>query len=743
MADIAPLEGNGGRAAPLLVIAALLAALGGIRPGGSVAQEAPTRDGLFITVPNPITDQAVQEIKRKVKQAVDKHRSIETIVFDFNPHGAPSGTTSFGVCYDLADFIRGLPLGHIAPLHPRTIAYVHNQVSNHTVLPVLACAQIVMSLEPDDVTRLPKARLGDVLYHVKGPLKKQERASYEEIANNYASPDLIVRMFEPALPILRVQTDKGERYASPQRIEEWRAKGLAVAVKTEVPAGLEPGKASFDAEKAREFGLCQAFYNSRADLRKALNLPRHSVHEDWFADKQRVAWRIDVNGTLDKGRLDSLRRRINSAIGKGANFLLLDLDTSGGDTTHVAAVAEDLRELRDKSGAYPVKTIAYIPPGAALGAGTYLALACNEIVMASNATLADFNYLKQEPAEALRRREEMLVALAREQDYPELLFQATLTPGLVLYRVRASGDPNDEQLITEAEYRIDQEGAKKWRSLGRLEPADGDMLTIPASLAQSWRIAQATDVDTVEQLYAAYGLDASQVRVSRDDLLDRVAEFFREPIVNFVLIMLGIIGLILEMKLPGTTVPGSLAALCFVLFFWAYSFTGQFTMLAVMLFLLGLALIAVEVFLVPGLGFAGVAGVGLLITSLALVTLERWPQTAQDWTHLGGTVTTLSLSLITAIVAAFVIAWFLPSMPYFHRLVLAPPEELFGDAPAAPLPASLLGAIGVAATALRPAGKAQFGDDFVDVVAEGDYVNAGGRVQVIEIEGNRVVVKEV
>ncbi len=54
-----------------------------------------------------------------------------------------------------------------------------------------------------------------------------------------------------------------------------------------------------------------------------------------------------------------------------------------------------------------------------------------------------------------------------------------------------------------------------------------------------------------------------------------------------------------------------------------------------------------------------------------------------------------------------------------------------------------MGAIGVAATPLRPAGKTQFGEQFVDVVAEGGYVRPGARVQVIEIEGNRVVVKEV
>src|SRR5262249_31985305 len=106
-------------------------------------------------------------------------------------------------------------------------------------------------------------------------------------------------------------------------------------------------------------------------------------------------------------------------------------------------------------------------------------------------------------------------------------------------------------------------------------------------------------------------------------------------------------------------------------------------------------------------------------------------------------------SIVGAVVAALTLAWYLPHIPYVNRLVLKPPTE-HGDDDEAPAPdgvkpelAALLGAVGVAVTPLRPAGKVKFGDEFVDVVAEGDYVNPGARVQVIEVEGYRVVVKEV
>ena len=234
-------------------------------------------------------------------------------------------------------------------------------------------------------------------------------------------------------------------------------------------------------------------------------------------------------------------------------------------------------------------------------------------------------------------------------------------------------------------------------------------------------------------------------RPPRSQWLDRVAEFFRYPLVNFALVTLGILGLIFEFKFPGKTLPGSVAALCFVLFFWANSFVGRFTILAIFLFLLGLVLLGLEVFVVPGLGFSGVAGVVLMFLGLLLMTLENWPSEHEEWKDFGANFGTLAASALLAIVGAVALTWSLPNVPFLNRMVLKPPSELA----ASPLSLSnsgtigLIGAIGVAVTPLRPSGKAQFGGQFQDVIAEGDYVAPGGRVQVTEIENTRVAVKEV
>ena len=465
------------------------------------------------------------------------------------------------------------------------------------------------------------------------------------------------------------------------------------------------------------------------------------MNEDWLVDRTLNVWRIEVKETTSKGNLDSLERRIKRAVSNGANLIILQLETPGGDTTHIASLGKFLSELTDDNQ-QPIRTIAWLPPDVSTGAATFLAVGCSEILMAESAALGDFSYLHSNKPDDLVQRWKMLEPLVNDRGYPPLLFQATLDSNLVLYRVVSKTDPSNKGLMTESDLEIDQKSAKpQWDKQG-LVAAAGQLLKISASQAREFGVAEPIDASSLQAVYNYLGVDPSRVRVARDDWLDRVAEFFREPLVNFLLVVLGIIGLILELKMPGTTVPGVIAAICFVLFFWSFSFVGEYTMLAILLFLLGIILVGIEIFVLPGFGFAGISGVLLIVGSLALAMLTSWPTTPNEWASFGVTGVKIGGSLVVAVLAAMLVAWYLPSIPYANRMVLqAPVEDTSTHDPAVPV--ALLGAIGVASTSLRPAGIAQFGDDFHDVIAENDFVSPGKRVQVIEIEGNRIVVKEI
>jgi membrane-bound serine protease (ClpP class) len=136
-----------------------------------------------------------------------------------------------------------------------------------------------------------------------------------------------------------------------------------------------------------------------------------------------------------------------------------------------------------------------------------------------------------------------------------------------------------------------------------------------------------------------------------------------------------------------------------------------------------------------------------VLGSLGLVAYGHWPRSSEEWIRFGHTIGPFGISLLGSLLLVFLVVRYLPNIPVLNRLILKQQEEgELATTPDYPLHAelqALLGAIGVAATPLRPAGKTQFGDAFVDVVAEGSYITPGTRVRVVEVEGNRVVVKEV
>src|SRR5262249_25829386 len=149
-----------------------------------------------------------------------------------NPSGQPSGTSDFGPCLSLGNYIRQLQLRQFKPAWPAltTVAFVQHEVTRHTVLPVLACGQIVMSNEDDKDTRAPKARFGGITRDLAGVLDETERTAYRTVAANFPSPDVIARMIDPELPLRLVKTKLGDRIVSEASIKELEAKGVLISV---------------------------------------------------------------------------------------------------------------------------------------------------------------------------------------------------------------------------------------------------------------------------------------------------------------------------------------------------------------------------------------------------------------------------------------------------------------------------------------------------------------------------------
>jgi membrane-bound serine protease (ClpP class) len=129
--------------------------------------------------------------------------------------------------------------------------------------------------------------------------------------------------------------------------------------------------------------------------------------------------------------------------------------------------------------------------------------------------------------------------------------------------------------------------------------------------------------------------------------------------------------------------------------------------------------------------------------------LDKAPESASDWVDVVSRGLRFGLILAGSVVLVFAFSRFLPKLPYVNRMMLVPPEDkIHTEDESSPLPGvdqayTLLGQVGMTTSMLRPAGMAKFGDQYVDVVSEGDFIEASIPVQVIEVEGTRIVVKRV
>lgn len=718
--------------------------------------------GIFVTISNPITSASVNQVKETVARAMER-QPLKKIVFDFNPAGRDAATPDFGPCLDLARYIKSLR----GEKNLLTVAFVKNKATRHTVLPILACDELVMA---------PDAAIGAVNAVPGGTPDKVDVINYESFVLP-GQAAIVLKMLDARVEVLKGERNGAVWYVDAAKESEAARENVIVTDRKPVIRAGELGL--YRAADAVKFQLCKAILPTRQQVESRYNMPPGSHREDVLMDRERVCWRINVRGEVTPGLQSSLTRQLERAVKRGANLIILQLECGGGSTTAGRDIAEQLRGLRTPDG-LPVMTVAFVPFGTGDSA-TFIALGCNEIVMTQAARLGDFSGLLNPPRDAKVLREAInpknaqkvaqaeaerqkqiretietlspsLAQLAESQGYSGLLVRGLFDEALEIVRAkRVKGEVNERRFLTPDEMKEKgDDGQPVWVAEDTVKHA-GQPLIINGGNAVSLGFARhvVDKPDNLAELYRFYGVEANQVREAGPDTLDRFASFLSDPFVSTFLVLIGISCLLLELKMPGTSLPGIVAIVCFILFFWSQSqLNGQFTLLAALLFLLGLLLLGLEIFVIPGFGVAGLSGIGLILFGLALATVQRMPETSSEWGVLGRSIVQFGMALVGAIVVAFTLTRYLPNIPIANRLMLPSPDD--DEAQLDPRVAAqaaealaLLGAIGTAATMLRPAGMAQFGERFLDVVTEGGFVPAGAQVRVVEIEGNRIVVKEV
>jgi membrane-bound serine protease (ClpP class) len=435
-------------------------------------------------------------------------------------------------------------------------------------------------------------------------------------------------------------------------------------------------------------------------------------------------------------------RHVKEAREEGRNFFIFEIDSFGGELLTGLDLAEFIRDMKG------VKTIAYIPEKA-ISAAALIALGCDEIVMHEDAKLGDcgimltdekgqFHYV---PEKELSFLIPSLESLAKAKGYPPALVKGMVQKELVVREVL-------DKKTGRVTFMSDDEMANRDMTgfeVRRIVKDKDTFLTVPGNVAVTLDLAK-EQVDNLDGVKAIYGLDDKDLLVMTPTWVDTLIVVLNSPLMSVILIVGGILGLYTELKMPGVLLPGVIAGLCFLLFFWSHVMGGTATALEIVLFLAGVLCLGVEILLIPGFGVVGVTGILLMISSIILASQTFvFPESPSQWKEFTFSMLPLIVAFLSLCVFATLVSKYLPHVPVLGRMVLQPDFSQADDggvAVAGPCD-ELRGSEGVAMTMLRPAGLVRFGDQYIDVVSDGGYINEGARVQVIEVTGNRIVVKQV
>lgn len=417
-----------------------------------------------------------------------------------------------------------------------------------------------------------------------------------------------------------------------------------------------------------------------------------------------VVYVAPVEGVIDLGLAPFLNRVLAEAGAAEAAAVVLEINTFGGRLDAAVLIRDALLEA-------PVPTAAFVNHRA-ISAGALIALASEKIAMAGGSTMGAAT-----PVAAGAPGAETQPVAEKTVSYVRKEFRAT---------AESRGRP---PLIAEAMVDADVEVPDLVEK--------GKLLTLTTEEALAHKVADFR-VDSLGDLLARLDLSGAEVRRPTPTWAENLVRFLTHPTVSSILMSLGILGLLLEIRTPGFGIPGIVGIASLALFFWGHWLVQLAGWEELLLAALGIVLLAVEVFVLPGFGIAGVLGIAALVGGLGLTLVGA----GATWGAVVAASGRVALSLLLAIAASLALLRVLPKLPVGRRLVLdteLPVEAGFGSAPEADR--RWLGRRGVSLSPLRPAGIAELDGERVDVVSQGDLIEAGQPVEVVRVEGNRVVVR--
>ncbi len=379
--------------------------------------------------------------------------------------------------------------------------------------------------------------------------------------------------------------------------------------------------------------------------------------------------------------------------------MIIDINTPGGRIDAAWQIVDAIQNS-------PVPVYAFVDR--ALSAGAMIALAAEAIYVEPGATIGAATPVT---GEGQKTSEKMVSAMRSE------------------FRALAEARGRDPRI---AEAMVDEE----IEITGVVEA--GKLLTLTADEALDLGYAKGMH-SSLNDLVRELGQRPSDVTTIQPNWAELIVRFLTNPVVAPLLLTLGFLGLLFEVKTPGFGFGGLAGLIGLSLFFGAHLIVGLAGWEELMLITAGLVLIAVEVFIIPGFGVAGTLGIVSVGAGVVLSMLGRFPTLTDMGFAFSAVVAAMIITAVFAYAFLRHLRWSRRLGGLFLRQATAKEAGyISGD-----VRSDLVGQHGTAATTLRPAGVGMFGDERIDVVTEGPWIEAGRSIQILRSEGYRHVVREV
>lgn len=466
-----------------------------------------------------------------------------------------------------------------------------------------------------------------------------------------------------------------------------------------VISGLAHGQSDAESTNQGDKGLPvdSTISNSSTDMSTRANTG------DTLSNELTNATWVLVEGMIDNGLVHYIDRAIAQAEERGDDVIVFELDTFGG----LVDAADKIRQsILDAD----IHTIAFINKNAA-SAGALISYACDEIVMSEGASIGAATVVEGQSGDK---------ASEKMQSYFRGIMRST---------AEANGrDPRIAEAMVDESIEVE----------GIIE--EGKLLTLSASEALEYGVADDV-VNNKTGMLAKLMIEEEAIVETSESWEEATLRFIANPVVSGILMLMMMSGLYFEFQTPGFGFGGAAAALGAAMFFAPLYIMGLAEAWEILLFALGVILLIVEIFVIPGFGVPGIIGLLLVVFALGASLIGNVGLSFPEQTEVTRAIWTMAITLSASFGAIALFARAVPESRAFGLMVL---KDKLTETDASAYEEEyklLLGQEGIAKSPLRPSGVVDFNGKRMDVQTLGDFIESGETVVVKQVNGHRVLVE--